>query len=47
MMVLLDKSVYWNDIGLIAVSENAQLFDEEKNSDDDIITYLFDQLSVY
>ncbi len=44
---LLDKSVYWNDIGLIAVSANAQLFDEEKNSDDDIITYLFDQLSVY
>jgi len=44
---LLDKSVYWNDIGLIAVSGNPQLFDEEKNSDDDIITYLFDQLTVY
>lgn len=44
---LLDKSVYWNNIGLIAVSDNPQLFDEEKNSDDDIITYLFDQLDIY
>ena len=42
---LLGKSVYWNDIGLITISDNEALFSEK--SDTEIISYLHGLLDIY
>ncbi len=42
---LLDKEVFWDDCGFIAVSDTENLFDSEL--DDGLITYLHDKLSIY
>ena len=43
---LFGKQVFWDDMGLIAISDQDAIFDTEHNSDDDIITYLYEQLSI-
>ncbi len=42
---LLDKKVYWNDIGLIVVSGNEEILNEE--SDKEMINYLYELASIY
>ena len=42
---ILDKKVFWNDRGFIAISDYEDLFDNA--SDDEIIDYLYNSLRIY
>ncbi len=44
---LLGKQVYWNECGLIAISDNAELFDAEGGTDEDIIIFLNEKVKSY
>ncbi len=44
---LLDRQVYWHSSGLIAISDDATLFDAEEGTDDDIINFLREKINYY
>ena len=44
---LLDRQVFWDASGLIAISDDAALFDAEGGTDVPIIHFLREQLSYY
>ncbi len=44
---LLDKAVYWHDLGFISVSDDPELFEEKGGTDDPIILHLYDKMREY
>ncbi len=44
---LLDKSVYWHELGFISVSDDPELFEEKGGSDDPIILNIYDRICEY
>jgi len=44
---LLEKSVYWHELGFISVSDDPTLFEEAGGTDDPIVLHLFDKMSAY